>query len=158
MIRLSAMIFASVFLAGCATIFNPDPTSFTATSDPSGATVIVRGVQNGETFSDSTPASFSLDKGSDYQLTFELAGFESEEVIVRRTVNGWFVGSVLLGILPAVVDFATDSMWNHTMNIAHVEFNGSSANGAPQGLARLGITDGEGQTTWVTVPLEFQPL
>lgn len=149
----------TVFIvAGCATIFSPGPTNFTATSTPSGATVQIVALATSESFTQTTPATFTLDKGSDYRLTFELAGFQSEELVVRRTVNGWFIGSVLLGILPAVVDFATDSMWDHTMTVANVEFTRSAETAAPEAVATIGITEEDGSITWVRVTLEVSRI
>jgi len=41
MFRLSIVVGIVVLASGCATIFNPGPTAFSATSNPSGATVTV---------------------------------------------------------------------------------------------------------------------
>ena len=157
--RTTFVLAISLLLSGCATMFNPGPTNFTATSTPSGATVEVFALRTNETFSRVTPATFTLGKGSDYRLTFELEGFRSEEIVVRRDVNGWFFASVLLGLLPAVVDFATDSMWNHTMTIADVQFVRTAAQGdAPHALITVGVSDEDGNTTWARVPVALQRI
>lgn len=158
MIRLSAILATIALLTGCATIFSPGPTQFTATSDPSGATVEVTGVQNTESFTQTTPASFALSTGSDYNLTFELAGYESETITVRRTVDAWIVGSVLLGLLPVIVDVVTNNHMNHTMTVAHVDFTEQASTGEMHGIARLGLTDGDGNVEWVSIPLQFHKI
>lgn len=155
---ITLIAVGTLLLSGCATMFNPGPTNFTATSQPSGATVEVVSLQTNQSFTQTTPATFTLELASDYRLTFELAGYRSEEVVVRRTVNGWFFGSILLGVLPAVVDFATGSMWEHTMTIANVEFVRGADNTAPEAFATIGITDAEGTTTWTRVPLALDQL
>ena len=148
-----------VLLSGCATMFNSGPTSFTATSTPSGATVGVVALRTNETFSRVTPATFTLDKGSDYRLTFELAGYRSEEIVVRRDVNGWFFASILLGLVPAVVDFATDAMWNHTMTIADVQFvRTTTGHDPPEAIVTVGLTDESGYTTWTRVPIALERI
>jgi hypothetical protein len=157
-LRALAITGVLILVAGCATIFNPEPTHFTATSTPSGATVEVVALRTNESFRQTTPASFSLDRGSDYRLTFELEGYRSEEIIVRRTVNGWFIGSVLLGLLPAVVDFATNAMWDHTMTVANVDFVRSAETGAPEAIATIGITEEDGTFNWVQVTLPLQRM
>lgn len=141
-------------------MFNPGPTMFSATSTPSGATVVVTALQSSEAFTQVTPADFSLELSSDYRLVFELDGYRSEEIIVRRTINGWFVGSVLLGLLPAVVDFMTGSMWNHTMTVANVEFirGARLPDGEALAYATIGISDGDGNTVWATVQLALSRL
>lgn len=145
-------------MAGCATMFNPGPTMFTATSEPAGATVTVVSLATNESLTQITPATFPLSLDSDYRLTFELAGYRSEEMIVRRTVNAWLIGSVLLGVLPAVVDFVTGSMWEHTMKVAHVEFVRGAGLSEPKAYATIGITDQDGNTSWVRVPLSLRSL
>lgn len=159
MLKVATLIvLGTLLLSGCATMFNPGPTNFTATSEPSGATVQVVSLRTNESFVQTTPATFTLELASDYRLTFELAGYRSEEVVVRRTVNGWFFGSILLGVLPAVVDFATGSMWEHTMTIANVEFIRGASNTVPEAFATVGLTDDEGNTTWTRVPLALEQL
>ena len=155
MIRSAMLVGLAFALSGCATMFNSNPTSFSARSTPEGANVIVEGLQNGDRFNGTTPETFSLSKGSDYQLTFELEGYESETILVRRSVNGWLIGSVLLGVLPAVVDFATDSMWDHTMSVAAVEFTSAAGNETRDAVITFGMTGPEGETQWVRVPVEF---
>ena len=150
----------ALLLSGCATMFNPGPTMFSATSTPSGATVVVTALQSNETFTQVTPADFTLQLSSDYKLTFELDGFRSEEIIVRRTINGWFIGSILLGVLPGVVDLVTGSMWNHTMTVANVDFvrGASLPDGEALALATVGITDADGKTEWATIRLTLNRL
>ena len=148
-----------LLLSGCATMFNPGPTNFTATSTPSGATVEVFALRTNETFTQVTPATFTLDKGSDYRLTFELAGYRSEEVVVRRDVNGWFFASLVFTLVGAVVDYATDSMWDHTMTIADVQFvRTTTQHGTPEAIVTVGLTDESGHTTWARVPIALQRI
>ncbi len=158
--RLSVLVGIVVLASGCATIFNPGPTAFSATSNPSGATVIVTTIQADVSASYLTPAEFALDLRRDYKLTFELDGYRSQEIVVTRTINGWLIGSVLLGILPAVVDVVTGSMWNHTMTVAHVDFvQGASApDGGALALAVVGVTDEDGNTSWAVLPLSLTRL
>lgn len=157
--RIVSVIGLVLLLSGCATMFNPGPTNFTATSTPSGATVEVVAVRTGEAFTRVTPATFTLNKGSDYRLTFELAGYRSEEIMVRREVNAWLFGSILLGILPAVVDFATDSMWDHTITVADVQFvRTTSQHDAPGAIVTVGLTDELGNTTWARVPIALHRI
>ena len=157
-VMMGAMV--ALLLSGCATIFNPGPTMFSATSTPSGATVVVNALQSNETFTQVTPANFTLQLTSDYLLTFELDGFRSEEIFVRRTINGWFIGSILLGVLPGVVDYVTGSMWNHTMTVANVDFvrGASLPDGEVLALATVGITDADGHTEWATIQLTLSRL
>jgi hypothetical protein len=158
MIRIALAAVGMLLMAGCATMFNPGPTMFSATSEPIGATVTVVSLATNVSVTYRTPATFPLNLNSDYRLTFELVGYRSEELAIRRTVNAWFIGSVLLGVLPAVVDFVTGSMWEHTMKVAHVEFVRGAGLSEPKAYATIGITDQDGNTSWIRVPLSLKSL
>ncbi len=146
-------------VVGCATLVDGGPTNLQARSTPSGAQVVAEGLENGERMTGTTPTSFTLDKGSDYQLTFSLAGYESEAVMVRRTVNGWFFGNFLLGVIPMVVDAATNNIWSHTIQVAEVDF--TSAERRPDGtlLANVVVRTvaTEGEPSVARVPVVFHP-
>ncbi len=122
------LILLALALAGCATVFSGGSSTLEATSTPSGADVTAVGIANGERLTGTTPTSFTLAKSSDYELTFELDGFRSETIVVRRTVNGWFFGNFLLGVIPMVIDAATANMWSHTLQVASVEFQDAAQN------------------------------
>ena len=125
---LAALLLLAFALAGCATLFAGGPSTLEATSTPSGAHVTAVGIANGERLTGTTPTSFTLAKTSDYELTFELDGYRSETIVVRRTVNGWFFGNFLLGVIPMVIDAATSNMWSHTLQVASVEFQDAARN------------------------------
>lgn len=123
--RIFVSIGLAILLSSCATIINgTDPTILSTTSNPSGAKVTVRGLQNGEILSGNTPQSFSLSKGSDYQFVFDLDGYQSQEVLVRRSVNGWFWGNLLAGgIVGWIIDYSTNAMWDHDRAIINIDFS-----------------------------------
>jgi len=157
--RFVLVIALSLLVSGCATLFNSGPTNFTATSNPSGATVEVFALRTNESFTRITPATFTLDKGSDYRLTFELEGYRSEEIVVRRDVNGWFFASLLFTLVGTIVDYATDSMWDHTMTIADVQFvRMTGEHGPPEAVVTVGLTDESGHTTWARVPIALERM
>lgn len=129
---LTALALSPLLLAaGCATLIDGGPSRVEATSTPAGAQVVALGVDNGERLTGTTPTSFTLDKSSDYELTFSLDGYASESIMVRRTVNGWFFGNFFLGLVPMVVDAATHNIWSHTIQVASVDF--TSARHRPDG-------------------------
>jgi len=144
-------------LPGCATIVDGGPTNLQARSTPPGAQVVAEGLENGERLTGTTPTSFTLDKGSDYRLTFTLEGYESEEVVVRRDVNGWFFGNFFLGLVPLIVDAATDNMWRHTIQVAEVDFTTAQHRPDGQVLAHVVFRTvaNEGTPAAVRVPVLF---
>jgi hypothetical protein len=144
---------------GCATIVAGGPTTLDARSTPSGARVVAEGLANGERLTGTTPTTFTLDKGSDYELRFELQGFESETIVVRREVNGWFFGNFFLGVIPMIVDAATNNVWSHTLRVAEVDF--TTAQRRPDGslvadvVVHTVVNEGDPQVA--RVPVLFRP-
>jgi hypothetical protein len=147
-------------LSSCASIVAGGPSVLTANSKPSGATVTVKGMSNGETLTGKTPTTFTLDKGSDYTLSFALEGYQSEDIVVRRTVNGWFWGNFLLGLVPMIVDAATNNMWQHTLSVAEVDFTSQNANrdGSISAEVVVATYDEEGNQILTRVPITFYKL
>lgn len=160
-VAVVVFLVGAFFLSSCASIVAGGPSVLQANSTPSGATVTAKGLSNGETLTATTPTSFTLNKGSDYTLTFELEGYQSEEIIVRRTINGWFWGNIIIGGIPGwIVDAATGNMWQHTMSIAEVDFTRQTANADGSMTAQVVVVtyDAEGKELFNRVPLTFYKL
>jgi PEGA domain len=158
---LFGLIFVLVFvLSSCASIVAGGPSVLQTNSNPAGATVTAKGLSNSETLRGQTPTSFTLNKGSDYELTFELEGYRSEVIVVRRTINGWFWGNFLLGLVPMIIDAATSNMWQHTMSIAEVDFTTQTANtdGSITAQAVVITYDAAGQQHFNRVPITLYKL
>lgn len=158
---LSGFVLLSIFvLSSCASIVAGGPSVLQANSNPGGATIVAKGLNNGENLSGKTPTSFTLDKGSDYELTFELEGYKSEVIVIRRTINGWFWGNFLLGLVPMIIDAATNNMWQHTMSVAEVDFTTQTANsdGSIQAYATVVTYNAEGKQIVNRVPITFYKL
>ena len=105
---LMAFVFALVFLNGCATMFRTNQASVVAAS---GASVPVRVLSNGvPVYEGNLPAAFPVRSGNTYTVIYTLENGESRTVVIGERFNGWFIGSILLGFLPAVVDLVTQSV------------------------------------------------
>ncbi len=109
------LLISAVSLTGCASIFNANPSLLSIMTNPEDAKVTITGMQNMEKITKRTPCSVYLNKGSDYTVRIELAGYQSEEIPIRRNVTGWFWGNILLGgIIGMAIDYGTGNMWAHT--------------------------------------------
>ncbi len=82
---------AALLLSNCATIIHGTSQEIQAVSDPGGARVVVNGLDQGM-----TPAILKLKRNQDYQVVFQLEGYED----VSFTLNNRFrVGWPILGNL-----------------------------------------------------------
>jgi hypothetical protein len=78
---------------------------------------------------------------------------------VRREVNGWFFGNFLVGVIPMIVDAATNNIWSHTLRVAEVDF--TTAQRRPDGSLVAGVVVhtvvNEGDPRVARVPVAFRP-
>lgn len=157
--RMVLFLVLVALLTSCATIINgTDPSLVSTTSIPAGAKVSVKGLQNGELLNGTTPDTFSLSRNSDYQFVFDLEGYQSKEVVVRRTVTGWFWGNLLLGgIIGGIVDYSTGAMWDHTMATISIDFSQAKIQEDYMIADMIIQYFQDGQLMHVKVPVIFEP-
>ncbi|MFH1362161.1 MAG: PEGA domain-containing protein [bacterium] len=111
-------------ITGCASIFKGDPSMLNIMSSPEKAKVTILGSHTGEKIKKTTPCSVTLNKGSDYMVKIELAGYESENIVIRREITGWFWGNILLGgLIGMVIDGSTNNMWEHTPTVINIDLD-----------------------------------
>lgn len=104
----TTLLFASVSLAGCATVMNGVNQPVEFESDPTGATIEL---VTGQTCQ--TPCAFELRRGNDSMVTFTLAGYEPVDVFIQSRTGGGVAGNVLAGgIIGGVLD-ASNGASNH---------------------------------------------
>ena len=117
-----------VFTTGCASIFNAHPSLLTIMTNPSNAKITITGLQNMEKLTKYSPCSVYLNKGSDYIVRIEIAGYQSEEIPIRRGISGWFWGNILLGgIIGMAIDYGTSNMYAHTPTIINSDLTKGSS-------------------------------
>lgn len=107
--RSVCLITALAFLlsvAGCCTIVSGRNQNLPVITTPSGARVIVNGVQQ------QSPCTLVLDRKQPlYQVRVEKEGYEPTEITLRKGVNGWIWGNLLLGgIIGLIIDITTGSV------------------------------------------------
>lgn len=100
-----------VMVVGCATIIHGTKQNIAFNSNPSGAKVIVKGMEKGK-----TPTVISLPRGeTNIVIRFEKEGYEPVEVMMNRSVDWVIVGGgnclIFGGILGLAIDFATGAAY-----------------------------------------------
>ena len=103
----TATLLVCTFLIGCGTIIHGGGQDVSVTSDPSGATVEIDGTEVGD-----TPVTRSLDRGSQHTVAISMDGFETEQVTIQKSVDGWVAGNIVFGgLIGLAVDAATGGMY-----------------------------------------------
>lgn len=104
-----ALVASLLMLAsGCATLMNDSPQTIKITSDPSGAKVVIDGVDHGV-----TPVTTELPTSLDHSVTVEAAGYPAETVQLSSSVSvGYVILDIFFAVVPLIVDFYTQDIYN----------------------------------------------
>jgi hypothetical protein len=123
---------ATLALVGCASIVDGGPRKIAVKSEPSDAKITVfdqTGKQIGE---HQTPTVLSLSRGGNYKsasyrLVLAKNGYETKEIALTSTLNGWYIGNIFFGGLLglAIVDPLTGAMWTLTPSDVNVVLQNS---------------------------------
>jgi hypothetical protein len=96
-------------LAGCAAVLGSKEKQFDLRSDPAGAEVYLDGARLG-----TTPTLAKLSNMKEHTFVFRKDGYkEASCTLTRGTGGGWVIFDVLSGLVPIVIDAATNS-WSQT--------------------------------------------
>ena len=102
------ILFLSIFLSSCATLFKGTSEEVRFGSEPQKAEVWINGVKMGE-----TPLSLKLESKKNYQIEFRKEGYKS---VTRNITNhvgaGWIILDVIAGLVPVIVDAATGAWYS----------------------------------------------
>jgi hypothetical protein len=108
-------------VTGCAALFGAKEKTFDLRSHPDGADVYLNGNRLG-----TTPVQARLSNLANHTFVFRKAGYkETTCTLTRGTDGGWVVLDILAGLVPVIIDAATNS-WSQT-----------KGNGCAQGLEPL---------------------
>ena len=101
------VVLVAGIVAGCATIMHGSSQEMSVASTPTGATVIVDGVNAGK-----TPFVANLKRKDKHVIRIELDGYEPFEMPIARETSGWVWGNLVFGGLPGLaVDAITGGLY-----------------------------------------------
>jgi hypothetical protein len=102
-------LLAAVLTSGCAAVLGSHQKTFDLQSTPQSADVYVDGTRLG-----ATPLRVKLDNHKNYTFVFRKEGYkEASCSLTKATGGGWVIFDVLTGLVPIVIDAATNS-WSQT--------------------------------------------
>lgn len=118
--RLACVLMATAVLnSGCATIFGKSSYPVAVNSNPTGSNITITDKKGTVVYKGTTPATVKLKSSSgyfakgQYQIKFEMSGYEDRMVTVNSKLNGWYFGNILLGgvIGMLIIDPASGAMY-----------------------------------------------
>ena len=100
---------AALLISGCAAVLGSHQKTFDLQSNPQSADVYVDGNRLG-----ATPLKIKLDNHKNYTFVFRKEGYKDASCSLNKaTGGGWVIFDVLTGLVPIVIDAATNS-WSQT--------------------------------------------
>lgn len=129
--KLILMSLAAVTASGCASIIDGANQTMTFKSIPEAATLSVYNKSGEKIHAGATPLTLSLKRGAgffqaeSYRVRFEKEGYKPSEILVSGSMNGWYLGNLLLGGLIGmlIVDPMTGAMYKLTPEELNVEMD-----------------------------------
>ncbi|RYY19271.1 MAG: PEGA domain-containing protein [Chitinophagaceae bacterium] len=107
---LLLLLIALALAPGCATIVHGPLQKFVITSDPRVAAVYVDGRPYGK-----TPAVIRMTRKKNHKLVLTLPGYEPYELLLKRKLDHWLFGNILVGAVPGIaIDLLTGSIYRLT--------------------------------------------
>lgn len=122
-LKIMLVFLLCISMTSCATIIHGKKQDIQVTSTPPGAVVRVGDIAT------TTPGEITLDRSKPrYTLVFEKEGYKPVTVELRRGLDGWLFGNILLGgIIGIAIDFLTGSAYKIYPGDVDVNFNEKTA-------------------------------
>ncbi|MGH9560652.1 MAG: PEGA domain-containing protein [Terracidiphilus sp.] len=106
---LAALVAIATICTGCATVLGSKSHDFNFNSTPDGAEVLVDGNPVGV-----TPMTVNLSNTQAHSVVFKKKGYADIGCqLGKGTGAGWVIADVVFGVVPLVVDAATNN-WSQT--------------------------------------------
>lgn len=101
-------VIGILFIAACATIMNSDMVSVPVYTTPSGAKLVINGMEY------TSPATVQAPRGKgDFKLHVEKKGYKPVDILLRQSLDGWLWGDIILGgLIGLAVDFITGDAYD----------------------------------------------
>lgn len=92
-----------IALSGCATIVGESTQTLPIMSSPDGASIVITDEKGAEIFKGTTPTTVTLEKsdgsywgGKSFNLVLSKDGYDTVEIPVKTSANGWYIGGNIL--------------------------------------------------------------
>lgn len=132
LIKNFILIIFPLVITSCATIVHGSRQQVAIVCDPKRAKIDIDGTSLGH-----TPYLARLTRRNNHLLKIELEGYLPYEITLKRKLDGWIFGNILLGgVIGIVIDAATGSMYKLSPKDVTAQLNSTSAsfNNTNQGI------------------------
>lgn len=143
-----------LLFSNCATIIHGSRQTMVITCEPRVADVFLDGSQIGQ-----TPLTTHLTRAHNHKIRVSLDGYMPYEVDLKRRLDGWIFGNVLIGGLIGIgIDAATGSMFHLTPKDIYPELKlraaaGTTSGPGAAGSVSMGAASGTASTGDISIVL-----
>jgi len=114
--HLLSLILIVLFSQGCATLTQGSTQQITVTSTPTGANLVVNGLQSFR-----TPAVLDLARNESHQIEISLDGYHPETVQIRRVGSNMVAGNIIAGgLIGLAVDYSSGAAYRLVPEVVQV--------------------------------------
>jgi hypothetical protein len=107
LVKLSFLVIFCIILSDCATIIHGTKQDIAFSSNPTGADVLINGVNKGR-----TPVTINLKRKEECNVKILLPGYLPYEINIIRKVDGWIAGNIIFGgLIGLIIDAADGAMY-----------------------------------------------
>jgi len=165
-LKLLVLGLTLLSVTSCATIVDGGDKFVSVNVDPANSKIHVRSNQ-GEEYVRQGSFNLRVDRKASYTLVVESPNYISEEITVKRGLNGWYFGNILFGgIIGLIVDGVTGNMWTPKPKIVSVKMVKDDGKGPSKASADrypdevvielpIQLQMEDGTTKVVMVPVKF---
>ena len=144
-----ATLLLAAMLGGCASIVGDPIQHIPISSNPAGASILIKDERGSMVFEGITPTTVTLAKsdgtywgGKTYLVTISKPGYSSQTIPIEANANGWYIGGNIIfgGIIGwFIIDPLNGNMYNLSPEALNAELaNGSAHNNtATDGSIRI---------------------
>ena len=143
--RFALVLPLALCVSACGTIIHGSNQQVSFASEPTGAQVLVDGLDLG-----TTPMVTNLSRKDTHTVEFRLNGYSPKSAIINRSVSGWVWGNIVFGGLIGLgVDAVTGGMYKLTPDMVNGNLGVAAAEsgdtlmiavtmGVPEGAEMIG--------------------
>ena len=123
---LLSLSFILLLFSNCATIIHGSRQKMVITCEPRVANVFLDGSRIGQ-----TPLATKLTRAHNHKISISLEGYMPYEVDIKRKLDGWIFGNILIGgVIGIGIDALSGSMFRLTPAEIYPELKMDAATGA----------------------------
>ena len=140
--RVISLLTIILLVVGCATIMQGTSQGISVNSNPSGARIVVMGMDQGV-----TPAVVKVSRGdTNVIIKIQKDGYAPVEIALSRSVSGWVWGNIAFGgVIGLVVDFATGGVYKLNPEVINAELRAVQSMNTepiyPKGFVQIQIVE-----------------